>query len=203
MTMSPKNSASFFSSTFTSFLPFCQGINCKWIQQPYVKGLQGYSRKKSNKLYLLTSATKKRVTTFDDLISLCCIQDFLTAILSAKWLPAERIPINISTGPSGTAGAFHLLDISRSLWGAKLGCDMGNDAANIESTSISPFKDSPVASSSAKPYQIKRNILENYWWKWLWRLQNVTHSPIRKRSDMSPINIHMIPLQACSESEDK
>ena len=98
-----------------------------------------------------TSATKKRATTLEDLISLCCIQDFLTAIRSAKWLPAERMPMNNSTGPSGRGGAFHLLDFSRSFCGAKLGCDVGKDAAKMEWTSTSPFKESPVASSRENP----------------------------------------------------
>jgi len=86
-------------------------------------------------------------------MSLCCIQDFLTAILSAKWLPAERMPMKSSTGPSGRGGACHLLDISRCLCGAKLGCDNGKEAANMECMSMSPFTVKPVASSRENPYQ--------------------------------------------------
>lgn len=42
---------------------------------------------------LLTSATKNRATTLEDLISEVCIQVFLTAMRSAKWFDAESIPI--------------------------------------------------------------------------------------------------------------
>lgn len=104
-----------------------------------------------------TNATKKRATTLEDFISRCCIQDFLTAILSAKWLPAERMPIKSSTGPFGRGAACHLLDISRCLWGAKLGWDDGKEAANREWTSMSPFNVSPVASSSEKPWKHRKN----------------------------------------------
>lgn len=103
------------------------------------------------KLMSLTSATKKRATTFEDLIRLCCIQDFLTAIRSAKWLPAERIPTKSSTCSSGSGGAFHLLEKSRCRCGAKLGCDEGKEAANTEWISTSPITDSPVASSRVNP----------------------------------------------------
>lgn len=48
----------------------------------------------TNKENKLTNATKKRATTFPDLISGDCIQVFLIAIRSAKWFAAERIPIN-------------------------------------------------------------------------------------------------------------
>lgn len=78
---------------------------------------------------LLTNATKKRTTTREDLIADDCIQVFLTAILSAKWLVAERTPIKTWIGPLGRGLDFHFSDISNTLWGEKLGCDAGRDVA--------------------------------------------------------------------------
>ena len=101
----------------------------------------------------LTNAMKNRATTLEDLTKLCCIQDFLTAIRSAKWLPAESMPMKSSTGPSGRGGACHLGNFSRCNWGAKLGCDAGKEAANTECTSMSPFTNRPVASSRTNPCQ--------------------------------------------------
>jgi hypothetical protein len=60
----------------------------------------------------LTKATKKRATTLDDLL-VEIIHDFRTAMRSAKWLVAERMPIKSSTGSVGKGEAFHCSDISR------------------------------------------------------------------------------------------
>lgn len=108
----------------------------------------------------LTSATKNRATTLEDVINLCCIHDFLTAIRSAKWLPAERMPMKSSTCPSGRGGARHLVNISRCFCGAKLGCEVGREAANKKCKSTFPFTDSPVASSRANPYKHALTIIK-------------------------------------------
>lgn len=77
----------------------------------------------------LTNATKKRTTTSKDLIAGDCIQVFLTAMRSAKWLVAESIPIKSLTGVLGNGRAFHFVDISSTLWGEKLGWDVGREVA--------------------------------------------------------------------------
>lgn len=59
--------------------------------------------------------------------------------------------MNNSTPESGSGGARHLAEYSRWRCGAKLGCDEGKEAANIEWTSMSPLKERPVASSRVNP----------------------------------------------------
>jgi hypothetical protein len=68
-------------------------------------------------------------------------------------LPADRIPMKISTGSSGRGGACQLGNISRCFCGEKLGCVVGRVPANTDCTSRSPFNDKPVASSRTNPYQ--------------------------------------------------
>lgn len=80
-----------------------------------------------------TRATKNRATIVEDFLTVR-IHDFLTAIRSAKWLPAERMPMKSSTGPSGSGSACHSSDISRLFCGAKLGCEVGNEPAKMEWT---------------------------------------------------------------------
>jgi hypothetical protein len=95
---------------------------------------------------VVTRATKNLATMLDDFL-VYIIHDFLTAIRSAKWLAAERMPMKSSTGSVGSGGALHCSDISRYLSSAKLGCELGRELAKIDSISMSPFRDSPVASS--------------------------------------------------------
>lgn len=94
----------------------------------------------------VTRATKKRATMLDDFL-VYIIHDFLTAIRSAKWLAAERMPMKSSMGSVGSGGALHCSDISRYLSGAKLGCELGRELAKIDSISTSPLMDNAVASS--------------------------------------------------------
>lgn len=100
----------------------------------------------------LTKATKKRTTTFEDLIAEDCIQVFLTAIRSAKWLVAESTPMKSWILIDGSGCDFHLTEKSNTLWGEKLGCDVGREVAWTEWTSTSPLTAKPVASSSVKPW---------------------------------------------------
>lgn len=58
-----------------------------------------------------------------------CIQVCLTAMRSAKWLVAERIPIKSRIDLLGKGEAFHFGDISSTLWGEKLGWEVGREVA--------------------------------------------------------------------------
>jgi hypothetical protein len=119
-------------------------------------------------LISITSATKKRATTSEDLIRLCCIHDFLTAIRSAKWFPADRMPMNNSTPKLGSGGARHLVENSRCCCGEILGCVEGKEAANIEWTSISPCTVSPVASSRVKPCSNYKSKIKKWYKSKFW-----------------------------------
>lgn len=59
----------------------------------------------------------------------------------------------------GKGWDFHFGDISRTLWGEKLGCEVGRHVAKTEWTSTSPLIANPVASSSVNP--CKKG---NFWW---------------------------------------
>lgn len=156
--MSLKNSASFFNSTLTSFLLCYQKIRFTI----HVYNLSPTIYKEASLHFTMqpihspTSATKKWATTFEDSISLWCIQDFLTAMHSIKWLFAERIPMNNLTSSSIIGGAFHFF-ISRCVWEAKLRSDVGKEIVKIERTSMSVSKYKPVASSSVNPYEYWEN----------------------------------------------
>lgn len=102
--------------------------------------------KNTRKASIITRATKNRATILDDFL-VYIIHDFRTAIRSAKWLAADRMPIKSSTGSVGSGGALHWSDISRYLSGEKLGCELGRELAKIDSISMSPLRDNPVASS--------------------------------------------------------
>lgn len=56
-----------------------------------------------------------------------CIHVFLTAMRSAKWLVADKTPIKSLILPSGIGRAFHWSDISNTLWGEKLGWEVGRE----------------------------------------------------------------------------
>lgn len=106
-----------------------------------------------------------------------------------------------SISPSGRGGAHHLVDISRCFCGAKLGWDVGKEAANTEVRSTSPLRDSPVASSRENPCDRYKKLLENIQTpNEVKSHQNITHIVIGKRGDMPPININMITFQASTES---
>jgi hypothetical protein len=107
--MSLKKSASFFKSSLTSFFSFCPET---WFSY---KSLPENKRKKTTKTKWIgiTKATKKRAMVLDEFRT-ADIHDLLTAIRSVKWLPAERMPMNSSTGSSG-GGAFSSASNSRFL----------------------------------------------------------------------------------------
>jgi len=206
ITMSPKNSASFFSSTLISFLPCCRKENY-WAQL--------HKKKQITEVWSsrFTRATKNRATTFDDFWE-ADIHVFLTAIRSAKWLPADRIPMKISTGSSGRGGACQLGNISRCFCGEKLGCVVGKDPANTDCTSRSPFNDKPVASSSTNPCQHHQrqklttvsNTTINISFHSpppLHREVWATHSAVWKWCHMTSINIHMVTFQSSGECKNK
>ncbi len=77
----------------------------------------------------LTNATKNRTTTFEDLIAVACIQVFLTAMRSAKWLVADSTPTKSWILLLGVGWVFHLSENSNTRWGEKLGWEVGRDVA--------------------------------------------------------------------------
>lgn len=128
----------------------CSGRKRKWmfVKMRYSRFIflfQFFTQEKH------TSATKKRATTFEDLIAADCIQVFLTAIRSAKWFVAERIPMKTSMGPLGNGWDFHFSDISNTHWSEKLGWETGREVAYTEWISTSPLIANPVASSRVNP----------------------------------------------------
>jgi len=82
-----------------------------------------------NKDKNLTSATKNRATTSEDWIGADCIHVFLTAMRSAKWFEAERTPMKSLIGCFGKGLAFQVSVISSTLWGEKLGWEVGREVA--------------------------------------------------------------------------
>jgi hypothetical protein len=99
----------------------------------------------------LTKATKKRATALPSWMAGYCIHVFLIAMRSAKWLVAERIPINNWADTFGRGRARHLSVISSTCWGEKLGWVWGREVAYTEWTSTPPFIANPVASSNVNP----------------------------------------------------